>query len=54
MLLALGMFVSCSVDDNPVDAPTVPGNELREKLRTLDWGSDTCYVYGHKTHFQHW
>lgn len=49
MLLALGMFVSCSVDDNPVDAPTVPGNELREKLRTLDWGSDTCYVYGHKT-----
>lgn len=49
LLFALGMFTSCSVNDNVPDTPTVPGDELREKLRTLDWGSDTCYVYGHKT-----
>ena len=49
MLFALGMFSSCSVEDNFVDTPTAPGDELREKLQTLDWGSDTCFVYGHKT-----
>jgi len=49
MLFALGIFSSCSVEDNYVDTPTPPGDELREKLRALDWGSDTCYVYGHKT-----
>ncbi len=49
MLFALGMFSSCSVNDNYVETPTTPGDELREKLQTLDWGSDTCYVYGHKT-----
>jgi manganese-dependent inorganic pyrophosphatase len=49
MLFVLGMFSSCSVEDNYVDTPTPPGDELREKLRALDWGSDTCYVYGHKT-----
>lgn len=49
MLFVLGMFCSCSVEDNYVDTPTAPGDELREKLQTLDWGSDTCYVYGHKT-----
>lgn len=49
MLFALGMFSSCSVEDNFMDTPTTPGDELRAKLRTLDWGNDTCYVYGHKT-----
>ena len=49
MLFGLGMFCSCSVKDNYVDTPTTQGDELREKLQTLDWGSDTCYVYGHKT-----
>lgn len=49
MLVALGMFSSCSVNDNYVETPTAPGDELREMLRALDWGSDTCYVYGHKT-----
>ena len=39
MLFALGMFSSCSVEDNFVDTPTAPGDELREKLQTLDWGS---------------
>ena len=49
MLFGLSMFCSCSVKDNYVDTPTTQGDELREKLQTLDWGSDTCYVYGHKT-----
>ena len=40
-------FTSCtnSVNDNP----TVPETEYRALLRTLDWGTDTCFVYGHKT-----
>ncbi len=39
MLCAL---VSCDSNDSLE-------NPFRELLSTLDWGSDTCYVYGHKT-----
>ena len=45
----MGLISSCSVNDNPADTPTEPGAELRAKLQSLDWGDDTCYVYGHKT-----
>ena len=45
----LCLLTSCSEEDNPVVVPTGQGAELRSKLQSLDWGSDTCYVYGHKT-----
>lgn len=45
----LNLLTSCSEEDNPSVAPAGPGAELRARLQTLDWGSDTCYVYGHKT-----
>lgn len=41
----IALLVSC--DRN--HGPEVPENAFREMLTTLDWGSDTCYVYGHKT-----
>lgn len=36
--------VSCSNDDD-----SLPGAELRARFHSLDWGTDTCFVYGHKT-----
>ena len=41
--------VSCSKNDDPVGPVPEPGAEFREMLRSLNWGQDTCYVYGHKT-----
>lgn len=58
MLLALlicglrSLVTSCSQEDNPVfpDEPVTPGNsEYLNKMQSLDWGTGTCYVYGHKT-----
>ena len=40
-------FVSCSKNDTPVNPE--PGAEFRAMLKTLNWGQDTCFVYGHKT-----
>lgn len=40
--------LSCSTTDDPAPTPE-PGAELRAKLRSLNWGQDTCFVYGHKT-----
>lgn len=42
------MVVSIHVSCNRID-PEDLGNPFRQMLATLDWGSDTCYVYGHKT-----
>ena len=39
--------VSCSKDDDSGDSG--PGAEFKAMLKTLNWGSDTCFVYGHKT-----
>ena len=39
--------VSCSKDDDSGNPD--PGAEFKALLKTLDWGSDTCFVYGHKT-----
>ena len=46
VVLAL-MAASCtsSNDDNPVS----PESAYRATLRSLNWGTDTCFVYGHKT-----
>lgn len=41
--------VSCSSHDNQVGPVPEPGSEFKEMLRSLNWGQDTCYVYGHKT-----
>jgi len=47
-LLLSFLVVSCSKVDNSVPIP-VPGSEYRAKLASLNWGTDTTYVYGHKT-----
>ena len=39
------LFTSCEWNDGP----EVPENAFRELLASMDWGKDTCYVYGHKT-----
>ena len=40
--LMVCVLVSCNRNDSLE-------NPFREMLGTLDWGPDTCYVYGHKT-----
>ena len=44
----LGLFTSCSSVDQPVVKPE-QGAAFRAMLRSLDWGTDTTFVYGHKT-----
>ena len=44
----LGLFTSCSSEDNAAEKPD-QGEAFRAMLKTLDWGSDTTFVYGHKT-----
>jgi manganese-dependent inorganic pyrophosphatase len=45
LLCSLGFAtLSCSKDDNPVAEET----SFQKILRELDWGTDTCYVYGHR------
>lgn len=43
------IVVSCSSNDKPVMPDPNPGAEFRALLSSLDWGSDTCFIYGHKT-----
>ena len=38
---------SCSTNDNPVNPD--PGADFKAMLQSLNWGDDTCFVYGHKT-----
>ncbi|MBO7570015.1 MAG: DHH family phosphoesterase [Bacteroidaceae bacterium] len=33
----------------PIDVNPDPGVEFKTMLKTLNWGDDTCFVYGHKT-----
>jgi len=40
-------IVSCSMNDNPVNPD--PGADFKAMLQSLNWGNDTCFVYGHKT-----
>ena len=49
--LFCGAFVltSCSNDDNAIVDPRFEEDtEYREILKSLDWGQDTTFVYGHK------
>ena len=48
--LAISIFVctSCSKADNTPYTPS-PQKEFSALLKTLNWGADTCFVYGHKT-----
>ncbi|MBR1378742.1 MAG: DHH family phosphoesterase [Bacteroidaceae bacterium] len=41
---------SCSKDDDasPMPQPR-PQTEFATLLQSLNWGTDTCYIYGHKT-----
>ena len=39
LLLGSSVLLSCSG----------PGTDFRSKMSALDWGGDTCYVFGHKT-----
>ena len=41
------MLTSCSTEDNTIEEPE-PRATFRAMLKTLDWGTDTIYVYGHK------
>ncbi|MBO4500052.1 MAG: DHH family phosphoesterase [Bacteroidaceae bacterium] len=38
------MFTACSTDNNAEEE-----GEFRTMLKSLDWGTDTTFVYGHKT-----
>lgn len=40
------VFTACSTDD---DAAPEQGEAFRTMLKSLDWGVDTTFVYGHKT-----
>lgn len=46
--LVVGL-ASCSVSSNLVVKPSIQGEAYRHLLQSLDWGTDTCFVYGHKT-----
>ena len=48
LVCGLGLFTSCSSEDNAVEQPD-QGKAFRAMLKTLDWGTDTTFVYGHKT-----
>jgi manganese-dependent inorganic pyrophosphatase len=49
LICGLGMFTSCSTDDHGAVEPKLePGAEYRAMLKSLDWGLDTTFVYGHK------
>lgn len=37
--------VSCST----IKPTPEPGSNFKAMLRSLDWGNDTCFIYGHKT-----
>ena len=40
---------SCSTVGNPIEQQPQQGKAYRALLKSLNWGDDTCYVYGHKT-----
>ena len=43
------VVVSCSTLRHPVVQTPEQGKAYRDLLKKLDWGRDTCYIYGHKT-----
>ena len=49
VILFCGLIVSCRTADNPVINPEPLKPSYRDILASLDWGTDTIFVYGHKT-----
>lgn len=49
VVAALLCFNACSTDDLALQPQTEQGRALSTLLQSLDWGADTCYVFGHKT-----
>ena len=48
VILMIGCVFFCSCNkDNSIEPES--GEKFRAMLETLDWGKDTCYIYGHKT-----
>ena len=49
-IVAMLFTTSCSKDDDasPMPQPR-PQTEFATLLQSLNWGTDTCYIYGHKT-----
>ena len=46
----IAMIVSsCSTVRKPIEQQPKQANAYLTMLKSLDWGNDTCYVYGHKT-----
>ena len=43
VICGTSIFTACSDEDNPVE------DVFQTMLKSLDWGTDTAYVYGHKT-----
>ncbi len=50
VVVAMLFTTSCSKndDDSPMPQPS-PKTEFATLLQSLNWGTDTCYIYGHKT-----
>ena len=48
LICGLGLFTSCTTVDSPVVTPE-QGAAFRAMLKSLDWGTDTTFVYVHKT-----
>ena len=42
------VLTSCSKDDDDSVDPNPQRTAFLAMLKTLDWGTDTCFVYGHK------
>lgn len=47
--LAVWTLYSCTTTENPIVNPEPQKQSYREILTSLDWGTDTTFVYGHKT-----
>lgn len=47
LMIGCVTFQSCSNDDY-IEPVTGPRAEFKAMLETLDWGEDTCYIYGHR------
>ena len=49
LICCLFIWTSCSNDDYEAISQPPYETEFSALLKTLDWGTDTCFVYGHKT-----
>ncbi len=47
--LLMGVVSCTTVEDNAVQPQPYEKQSYLKILRSLDWGNDTCFVYGHKT-----